>query len=194
MTARATPEATARLHRPVGGDDHLAGRPDAPVTLVEYGDYECPYCRRAHPIVQELRRRFGDSLRFAFRNFPLAQVHPHAMHAAEAAESVGAHAGEAAFWAMHDLIFLHQRDAADALDDAHLARYAAEAGGDPARVLADLAAGTFAARVREQFRDGIRSGVNGTPTFFIDGVRWDGPWSVPEELAAALEAAGARRA
>ena len=108
-----------------------------PIDLVEFGDYECPYCRKAHPIVRQLKQLFGDRLHFRFRNFPLSQIHPHAKHAAEAAVSVRSQAGEGAFWAMHDAIFTHQRDGIDALDDEHLARYAEEVGVHSAQVLSD---------------------------------------------------------
>lgn len=169
--------------------DAATAAPQAAVSLVEYGDYECPHCRKAHPIVQHLRTRFGDRLRFEFRNFPLSQIHPHAAHAAEAAVSVRAHAGPAAFEAMHDAIFAHQRSGMDALDDTHLARYAGESGADPTQVAADLASGAFTAVVQAEFMEGVRNGVNGTPTFFIDGVRFDGDWRDLENLAAAIEIA-----
>lgn len=157
-----------------------------PVSLVEYGDYECPYCRKAYPIVEQLQQRFGDRLRFRFHNFPLSQLHPYAMHAAEAAVSVRAQAGEKAFWAMHDALFTHQRDGADALDDTHLARYADEVGADGAQVRSDLDTEKFAESVQAEFVEGVRNGVNGTPTFFIDGERFDGDWRDVEELAAAI--------
>jgi protein-disulfide isomerase len=104
----------SRLTVPVGDRDHVQGDPHAPVTLVEYGDYECPHCGRAYPIVKRVQERLGTRLRFVFRNFPLNEVHPHALHAAETAESVAVHGGESAFWAMHDLIFEHQRSLSDA--------------------------------------------------------------------------------
>jgi peroxiredoxin/predicted DsbA family dithiol-disulfide isomerase len=167
------------------------GEKPMPVKLVEFGDYECPYCRKAHPIVKLLRQRFGDRLDFRFRNFPLSQIHPHAKHAAEAAVSVRSQAGEEAFWAMHDAIFAHQRDSPDALDDAHLARYAEEAGADAARVRSDLDTGKFEETVEVDFVQGVRMGVNGTPTFFINGQRFDGDWRDIEQLAVAIEEAAA---
>jgi len=178
------------LQPPVNPVDHVIGHADAPITLVEYGDFQCPYCYRAHPIVMRLQKRFGDQLRFVFRNFPLSELHPHAAHAAEAAESVGAHAGEAAYWKMHHAIFEHQQESDDALDDEHLVRYAADAGADAAQVEADLASGLHRTRVRADFLSGVRSGVNGTPTFFINGVRFDGDWTHPTEFARALDEAG----
>ena len=162
-----------------------------PVSLVEYGDYECPYCRKAYPIVKQLQQRFGDRLRFRFHNFPLSQLHPHAMHAAEAAMSVRANAGEAAFWRMHDAIFSHQRDSADSLDDAHLARYADEVGVDGAQVRSDLDTGRFEESLQAEFMEGVRQGVNGTPTFYIDGKRFDGDWRDIDQFAAAIDAAAA---
>ena len=176
----------------VRADDHQAGPADAPVTLIEYGDFQCPWCFKAHPIVLELQQRLGAKLRFVFRNFPLTQIHPNALHAAAAAESVNATSGADAYWRMHHLLFEHQQDAPDALGDAHLARYAATAGGDPEQVKRDLASGAHEARVKADFRSGVRSGVNGTPTFFINGERFDGDWQNSAELADALErAAGA---
>jgi protein-disulfide isomerase len=173
---------TAKLAPPVSERDHIQGPGTAAVTLVEYGDYECPFCGQAYPIVKEIQRRLGDQLRFVFRNFPLTQSHPHAEHAAEAAEAAGA---QDRFWEMHDYLFEHQR----ALDDAHLLEYAAALDLDQARFKHDLTAHTFADRVREDFRSGVRSGVNGTPTFFINGTRHDDSYDL-ETLLAALEAAG----
>jgi protein-disulfide isomerase len=177
------------LRNAVTDADHAVGPANAPVTLVEYGDYQCPHCFRAHPIVTAVRKKLGATLRFVFRNFPLAEVHPNALHAAEAAESVGAHAGTDAFWAMHDAIYKHQQDSDDALDDAHLVRYARSAGADPKTVQQDLDSSTFEERVRADFMGGLRSGVNGTPTFFINGMRFDGDWARVEILTAALETA-----
>ncbi|MDQ2666356.1 MAG: DsbA family protein [Gemmatimonadota bacterium] len=173
----------------VSDDDHVAGPADAPITLVEYGDFQCSHCARAHHRVTAMQQRFGDRLRFVFRNFPLGEVHPEAFHAAEAAESVAASAGNDAFWKMHDLLFEHQQDDEDALDDAHLARYATEAGGDAASVQRDLDSDAFEEQVRSQFMSGVRSGVNGTPTFFVNGVRYDGDWSNVAAFAADLEGA-----
>ena len=177
------------LRIPVGAQDHSQGPLDAPVTLVEYGDYECPYCGRAHPVVQALQRRLGDRLRFVFRNFPLTQIHPHALHAAEAAESVGVQLDDEGFWRMHHAIFDHQQDSRTALSDRHLAQYAAVVGADADRLLRDLEADAYVARVEEDFAGGVRSGVNGTPTFFVNGVRFDGDWTDVDAFAAALERA-----
>ena len=166
--------------------DHSIGSSSAPVTLVEYGDFQCPYCYRAHPVVTAMRNHLGQQLRFVFRNFPLTELHPNALHAAEAAESVAANTGEEAYWAMHDSIYEHQQDSADALDDAHLAQYAAAVGADPGQMQRDLDNGVFEERVRVDFMSGVRSGVNGTPTFFINGVRFEGDWTDVREFTAAL--------
>jgi len=182
MSERTT---AATLTLPVSERDHAQGPADAPVTLVEYGDYECPHCGRAYPIIKQVRRRLGARLRFVFRNFPLRESHAHAEHAAEAAEAAGA---QGKFWEMHDRLFERQF----ALDDDYLVEYAADLGLDAARVARELAAGTHAPRVREDFRSGVTSGVNGTPTFFINGLRHDAPWEV-EPLVAALERAAATR-
>ena len=178
-------EDLARLTLPVGPRDHAQGPADAPVTLVEYGDYECPHCGRAYPIVKEVQRRMGSTLRFVFRNFPLSESHPHAQHAAEAAEAAAA---QDRFWEMHDSLFEHQR----ALDDRHLVGYATALGLDAAAFEQNLRAHTYKARVREDFVSGVRSGVNGTPTFFINGVRFDDSWD-PDTLTEALTAAAANR-
>jgi len=166
---------------PVGPRDHKQGSEDAPVTLVEYGDYECPYCGAAHPVVKEIKRRLGDQLCFVFRHFPLTQIHPHAENATEAAEAAGA---EGKFWQMHDTLFENQQ----ALDDVHLVRYAAALKLDVDRFERELAEHLYAKRVREDFLSGVRSGVNGTPTFFINGVRHDDSYEL-ETLLAAIEAA-----
>ncbi len=166
--------------------DHALGSAVAPLTLVEYGDYQCPHCFRAHPIVTEVRKQLGATLRFVFRNFPLSEMHPEALHAAEAAESVAAHAGGDAFWTMHDAIYEHQQDSEDALDDAHLVGYATAAGADAAQVANDLETGAFEEAVRADFLSGVRSGVNGTPTFFINGARFEGDWTDATAFAASL--------
>ena len=174
-------EEEALLSRPVSEQDHSQGPADAPVTLVEYGDYECPYCGRAYPIVKEVQQRMGSRLRFIFRNFPLAQLHPHAEHAAEAAETVGA-LGK--FWEMHDALYENQR----ALDDSHLVTYAQHVGVNAQEFIAAMTERKYATRVRDDFQSGIMSGVNGTPTFYINGIRHDASWDT-ETLLAAIEAA-----
>lgn len=185
---RHTP-TTRNLTEPIEGRDHIHGLEAAPVTLLEYGDFECPYCGRAHLVVNELQRQFGDQLRFAFRHFPLAMSHPHAQHAAEAAEAAG---GQGRFWQMHDVLFENQH----ALEDADLARYAAALGLDLDAFADDLARHTYAPRVREDFLTGARAGVNGTPTFFVNGQRHNGAFdfdTLSEAIEGALAVATSRR-
>jgi protein-disulfide isomerase len=173
----------AKLVVPVGARDHALGLVDAPITLVEYGDFECPFCKLAYPDLKALRRRLGDQLRFVFRHFPRPE-HPHARHAAEAAEAAAA---QGKFWEMHDYLFEHQQ----ALDDAHLVQYAADLDLDSKRFRGELAAHSYAERVQEDVLSGIHSGVHGTPTFFINGVRHEGRWEVDQLLAAIRGANGA---
>ncbi|TMM06898.1 MAG: disulfide bond formation protein DsbA [Actinobacteria bacterium] len=169
---------------PVDEDrDHIQGPGDAPVTLVEYGDYECPYCGAAYPIVKELQDRMGERLRFVFRNFPITTSHPHAEQAAEAAEAAAA---QRRFWEMHDLLYENQRR----LSDEDLHAYADQLGLDVDLFDKELADHTHAPRVREDFMSGVRSGVNGTPSFYVNGARHDDSYDV-ETLLAALERAAA---
>jgi protein-disulfide isomerase len=174
---------SAQLAVAVNDRDHTIGPRNAPVTLVEYGDFECPHCGRAHPIVQGIRRYMADQLRFVYRHFPLAEAHPHSELAAQAAEAAGA---QGKFWEMHDMLFRHQ----DALDPDGILLYATTIGLDTQRFAHELATGVHARKVRDDFRSGIRSGVNGTPTFFINGFRYDGNWvDTAEFLQALTEAA-----
>ena len=170
------------LQPPVSDTDHVRGRRDAPLTLVEYGDFECPYCGMAYPVVKRVERELGDELRVVFRHFPLSEQHPHAQHAAEAAEAAGA---QGCFWEMHDTMFEHQ----DALDDADLIGYAQDIGIDASEVARALASGAFRKVVRDHFRSGVISGVNGTPTFYVNGARYDGSWNTADDLIAALRGA-----
>jgi len=174
----------AILKVPVTPQDHIQGDPNAARTLVEYGDYECPHCGRAYPIVKAVQKRFGRELRFVFRHFPLSEIHPHAESAAEAAEFAGAHGR---FWEMHDLIFENQ----DRLGIPLLLELAEELGLGATTLHGVLARREYAPRVRNDFLGGVRSGVNGTPTFFVDGHRHDGPFEL-EDLVAALETRRAR--
>ncbi len=162
--------------------DHIQGAPDAAVTLVEYGDYECPYCGAAYPIVKELQAELGDSLRFVFRNFPITTAHPHAQQAAEAAEAAAA---QGQFWPMHDLVYENQQR----LDAEDLLAYAGRLGLDVERFERELGEHAHAERVHEDFMSGVRSGVNGTPTFFMNGVRHDDSFDLETMLAALRRAA-----
>ena len=170
---------TAELTPPVNAADHTAGPADAPVTLVEYGDYECSYCGMAQPIVKRVQKALGDQLRFVFRNFPLAEAHPHARLAAQAAEAAAA---QGRFWEMHDMLFEHQ----DALEPPDILGYAKSLGLDVERFAHELQAGLYNKKPRDDFRSGVRSGVNGTPTFFINGARYEGSWANEEGFMHAL--------
>jgi protein-disulfide isomerase len=187
MTRASPPRQTVPeplLQTPVDpARDHVQGSDRAGVTLVEYGDYQCPYCGEAYPIVKQLQKEFGDQLRFVFRNFPLTQIHEHAEFAAQLAEAA-AHYGK--FWEMHDFIYEHQRLLGSAepflvyaKDELHL---------DRAAISAEIAGGVYLPRIREDFMSGIHSGVNGTPTFYINGVRHDAGYDLPT-LSAAIRAA-----
>lgn len=169
-----------QLTRPVDEHDHIRGASNAPLTLVEYGDYECPDCGQAFPAVQEAERRMGDRLRFVFRNFPLT-MHPHAEHAAEAAEVAATHGK---FWEMHDALFTHQH----ALDDEHLVQYATALGLDGQALHDALAKHAMRQRVQADLQSGDDSGVQGTPWFYINGRSYEGSYDA-ESLIGALEAA-----
>ncbi len=185
MTHRTPGGGQARLVVPVDAHDHVQGLPSAAATLLEYGDYECPFCEQAHQVVRTLQARLGPRLRFVFRQFPLTEIHARALPAAEAAEAAGA---QGRFWEMHDLLFEHQ----SALRDADLPRYAHRLGLDLPRFVTEVAEHTHHPRIREDLMSGVRSGVNGTPTFFINGLRHDGRWDVDALSDALLAVAPAR--
>jgi protein-disulfide isomerase len=171
----------AELTLPVGKRDHIQGTDEAPVTLVEYGDYECPYCGQAYPIIKNIQKAVGGKLRFVFRNFPITQIHPHAQYAAEAAEAAGS---QDKFWEMHDWLYEHQAE----LDDNNLKKHASAIGIEDIRRFEDELSGhVYAGRVREDFMSGIRGGVNGTPTFYINGRRYDDSWDEETLLASIQE-------
>jgi protein-disulfide isomerase len=168
----------AALTLPVTEDrDHIQGALDASVTLLEYGDYECPYCGAAYPIVKRVQAAMGDDLRFVFRNFPITTAHSHAEMAAEAAEAAAA---QDRFWPMHDLLYENQQR----LGAEDLSAYADRLGLDVQGFERDLAEHVHAARVHDDFMSGVRSGVSGTPTFYINGVRHDDAFDADTLLAA----------
>ena len=167
----------ATLKAPVTAEDHIQGPDDADVTLVEYGDYECPYCGQAYPIVKQVQGHFGERLRFVFRNFPLSQMHPHAEAAAEVAEFAGA---RGKFWEMHDRLFENQ----DRLGEALFLDLGQELKLSATAMHQALQQKTFEARARADFTGGIRSGVNGTPTFFINGRRHNGSFEFDAMVSA----------
>ena len=168
------------LTPPLSAHDHIQGSPDTGIVLLEYGDYECPYCGAAYPVVKELQKRMKGKMSFAFRNFPLANAHPHAELAAEAAEAAAA---QGKFWEMHDALYENQA----ALEPENLEQYAAAVGLDLRRFTKEMNEHVYTSKVKDDFRSGVRSGVNGTPTFFINGHRHDGPFEF-EYLVAAIEA------
>lgn len=181
----STTQWQARLTMPVTETrDHIQGPHDAPVTLVEYGDYECPYCGAAYPIVKRVRDRMGSDLRFVFRNFPITTSHPHAEQAAEAAEGAAA---QGQFWEMHDVLFENQRR----LRDQDLRGYAQRLGLDVPLFDKELAGHVHAGRVQEDFMSGVQSGVTATPTFYINGARHDDSYDVETLLGAVERAASA---
>jgi protein-disulfide isomerase len=165
---------------PLGPDDHLQGSEDARVQLVEYGDYQCPFCRRAHAVVSELVKELGPAMVYAWRHFPLTQAHPHAALAAEAAEAAAA---QGHFWDMHNELFRHQDQLGPRLPRYLATRLRLDLG----RFDEDLRSGHLRERVRRDFMSGVRSGVAGTPGFFIDGRRHDGSWDL-ETLRHSLRA------
>lgn len=163
-------------------DDHVLGPTDAPVVLIEYADFQCPYCAMAEPVVRRLRERFSDTMTYVFREYPLVDSHRYALLAARAAEAAGA---QGKFWEMHDLLFEHQR----ALDPAHLARYAESLGLDVERFERDVASGAQDEKIEADMRSGDEAGVPGTPTFYVNGTQYFGPPEY-EELRREIEEAG----
>jgi len=175
----------ARLRVPVTDADHSQGPKNAPLVLVEYGDYECPHCGAAHPIVKQVQQTLAHELRFVFRNFPLASTHPHALNAARAAEAAGL---QGRFWEMHDLLFENQGQ----LNDESLLAHAESLGLDTNRFVEDAGSDAVLARIEVDIEGGARSGVNGTPTFFANGVRVDGGWD-SETLVLSLRETALKR-
>jgi formate-nitrite transporter family protein len=177
-------DKSATLTQPVSALDHADGPADAPLTLVEYGDYQCSYCGAAYPVVKRLQKTLGKKLRFVFRNFPLTQAHPYALIAAEAAEAA---ALQGKFWEMHDLLFEQQTF----LEPDMIPSWAKRIGLNLEKFEDDIKQGVVEKRIKEDRQSGIRSGVNGTPTFFINGTRYDGPTDY-DSLLAALESLARR--
>jgi protein-disulfide isomerase len=175
----------SKLSIAVNADDHIQGDLTAECSLVEYGDYQCPYCGAAYPIVKRLQKHFGKRLSFVFRNFPLAQMHPWAEPAAEVAEFAGAHGK---FWEMHDLLFENQQSLSDAL----FVNLADKLDLSTSQLQTAIANHTYRARVQADFAGGARSGVNGTPTFFVNGLRHNGPPDF-DSLSEAIELAAKQK-
>jgi protein-disulfide isomerase len=159
----------SKLKPAVGPTDHIQGNSSAQIELVEYGDYQCPHCGRAYPIIKSIQSELGDALKFVFRNFPLQEIHPNALNAAVAAEAAGA---QEKYWEMHDIIFENQSH----LDDASLVKFADKLGVDVEKFEEDFEKPEFLEKVESDFESGVRSGVNGTPSFFINGQKYEGSW------------------
>jgi protein-disulfide isomerase len=171
-----------RLKNPVSESDHVLGPQSAPVTLLEYGNFECPHCGEAHPMLKQARKLLGDNLRFVFRHFPDSLTHPHALRAAEAAEAAAA---QGKFWEMLDELFTHQQ----ALEDRRLSRYAARIGLDVNRFAHDMEAHTFLKQIEDDYQLALfDEHVTGTPTFYINEVRYTGATDL-ESLLLAIQAA-----
>lgn len=154
----------------INSNDHVWGNPAAWLELVEYGDYECPYCGRAYPIVKDIKRKLGNEIKFVFRNFPLSKIHPNAFSAAVATEAAGL---QNRFWEMHDMIFENQK----MLDPDYILRYANRIGLDLEKFSNDMEQVALKEKVQRDFDSGIRSAVNRTPTFFVNGYKYEGEWS-----------------
>ena len=168
---------------PVSARDHIEGHEDAPVTLVEYADYQCPYCGEAHPVIKRLQKSLGKKLRFVFRNFPLTHSHPYALLAAQAAEAA---ALQGKFWAMHDLIFENQEQ----LEPGVLPVWAHKIGLDVNQFAKAVSEGKVTKRIEEDYASGLESAVDGTPSFFINGIKYEGEDDYESLRATLLDAAG----
>ncbi|WP_433081517.1 DsbA family protein [Dactylosporangium sp. CA-052675] len=184
MTTTPFQVTTPRLTIPVGPDDHTSGPAGAPVSLVEYGDFQCPYCAMAHTILQDLLRLRRETVRYTFRHFPLTNVHPYADLAAEVAEAA---AVRGAFWPMRDWLFANQ----SGINPRRLMVGVERLGLPSAEVGDEVGAHLYLDRVRRDLVGGVRSGVGGTPTFFVNGVRHDGGYSLDDLLDAVDQAAEA---
>jgi protein-disulfide isomerase len=171
----------AQLKAPIGDQDHIQGNAKAACTLLEYGDYECPHCGAAYPLVKDLQKHFGKRMRFVYRNFPMTQIHRNAEGAAVVAEFA---ATKGKFWEMHDLLFENQ----DRLGEELFAELATQLGLDPNELQEAISKRTLTTHVRADFTSGIRSGVNGTPTFFINDQRYDRPMDYDTMVSAIEEA------
>ena len=157
------------LKPPVSDKDHIQGEANAIIEFVEYGDYQCPYCGMAYPVIKNIQKKFGKDLKFVFRNFPLSKIHPHAKLAAIAAEASDK---QERFWEMHDIIFENQKN----LSNSFLIAYANEVGLDIFQFKTDMNDETLIKKIESDFESGLRSGVNGTPSFFVNGEKYNEYW------------------
>jgi protein-disulfide isomerase len=172
----------SRLTPPVSERDHVLGPADARVTLVEYGDYECPHCGALHPVIESARKAFGGNLRFVFRHFPLRASHPHALAAAKAAEAAGE---QGRFWEMHHRLYQRQTH----LEDGDLVEHARSIGLDVARFEREQVAREHEVRIREDLVSAAQSGAAGTPSLFINGELYQGSLDRGDVFAALAQAA-----
>jgi protein-disulfide isomerase len=154
----------------VNEKDHIQGNPNASIELVEYGDYECPYCGEAFYEIKKIQKELGDDLKFVFRNFPLTNIHQNAFAAAVSSEVA---ADFDKFWQMHDILFENQ----NALDDEDLVSYAKRIGLDEKVFVAKFSDSKYEEKIEEDMESGLRSGVNGTPSFYINGKKYDGDYT-----------------
>lgn len=166
-----------KLTPPVSKNDHVQGLPGASIELVEYGDFQCPYCGAAYPVVKEIQNSFGENMRFIFRHFPLAEIHQYAVPAAIAAEAA---ARQHRFWEMHDLIYEKQ----SLLNEYALQEFAMNLGLNITAFKADMVDPVLAEKVETSFESGVRSGVNGTPSFFINGHKYNGSYDADSMIRA----------
>jgi protein-disulfide isomerase len=185
MQPNSTVHGSVKLAVPVNHLDHVLGLAQAPVTLVEYGDFECPTCKLAYPAVKLLLRTFGSTVRFAYRHFPLVEIHPHAELAAEASEAAGA---QGKFWPMHDLLFENQQH----LKANHLRAYAQRLELDLARYDYEMDDHVYLQRVREHVASGVASGVRATPSFYLNGAPQDVSFGFEHLMEAVRQRVGAR--
>jgi protein-disulfide isomerase len=173
----STPEEV-KLNNPVTERDHASGPATAPVTLLEYGNFECIHCGRAYPVIKQVRKLLSDDLRFVFRHFPTVQTHPHSLRAAEAAESAGA---QEKFWHMHDELFTHQA----ALEDGHLSRYAKRIGLNLERFTSDMTRNSFLREIEAEYQRSLfDEHITGTPTIYLNGIRYTGATDLESLLQA----------
>jgi len=175
---------------PITTEDWIRGKKDAPVTILEYGDFECPYCGMAYPELEAVLEEAPAAVRLIYRHFPITTIHPDALPAAEAAEAAGA---QGKFWEMHDMLFTHQ----EALEYENLLAYADSIGLDTGRFDDEMQRQVYRDQVRQDFRRGIHDGVNGTPTLFFNRIRYDGPRdraSMLEAVSVLVKAQNRRRA
>ncbi len=171
---------STQLKTAVSNQDHIQGSSNAPLELVEYGDYQCSYCGEAYPILKAVQQTLGDDLKLVFRNFPLPEVHPDAENAAKAAEAA---ALQNKFWEMHDMLYENQQQ----LDEEHLVSFAKKLGLDVNQFKSDMQKSAVSGKIENDFESGVRSGVNGTPSFFVNGKKYDGNWQDEEEFTQYLK-------